>query len=309
MSLAAIGVTPHLGARVLGLAAALAAAAGPPRLTVELEPPQVTVGDRVRATLEVVLPGGEEGEPYFPAWGASWGEAEVLAVAPVERAGTEGGDRIFRQRLELTAFRVGRVPLPPVAVDTPAAARLATPDDLALDVRSVLPPGEAAPQPPEPPRPLPLGEAFWWTAALLAAAGLALAWAGRPVGAAAGTPAPADPLTELGRALATLRGASDAGRVHAELSRALRRYLGRSLSFSAMECTTLEVGRHLARRRDAASFTAPVRDLLVACDRVKFAREPATPGEAGERLAAAQALAEELARRLAAAAAARKEAA
>ncbi len=311
---------------LLALAAVPAAAApapaagtaGLPRLAVSLEPGSLTVGDRVRATLTLTAdPAGLAGEPRFPAWGKAWGDAEVLEVSPVGRRaapagpGGSGGPVEYRQTVVVTAFRPGRISLPPrkVAVPGPRATReLETPAELALTVRSVLPaeaPGRSGkaipePKPPAPPRELPVGRAFWWTLAAMGlaaagAVGLAVARAraggARTAAAARSAPAPAD---ELAASLAEAAREGSPERAHVALSFALRRYLGRALRFPALESTTSEVRRELRGRRAPEAVAARTAEILHACDRVKFAREPSGRPALEARLEAAREVAERL---------------
>jgi len=302
------------------------AAAPGPTVDVEVAPGPHTVGDRIEVVLTVSVPGAADARPRFPAWGETWGEAEVFAAGPPQRveAGGEAPDApqtLWRQSLVLAAFRPGRIELPPREIAVPLAgeadvpprsesvvpqareagrrgtARVSTPDDLALEIASVLPAAEGGegegaeippPRPPAPPRELPLGAAFWWT--LAAGLGLLAALAGlaavrRRKAAAAGTPAPhLPPLAELDRALAAARAAASPAAGLAGVSLALRRFLGRTLGFPAAESTTSEVQRQLLARHLPTGLPRRAVDLLRACDLVKFARQPA-PGGAVDRWA------------------------
>lgn len=290
-------ITPHLA-----LAAVLAGepAVAAPRLQVSLEPDTVTVGDRVDAVLELTVEPAElAGEPRFPAWGERWAGTEILEAGPVERRPSG-----YRQRLTLAAFRTGRVELPPRTVALPGpveTVELSTPGDLALTVESVLPAdagtGELSARPPTPPRSLPLGGAFWWTAGSLAALALGAVALARRRGLQGTGHGAVDPLEELSRRLDTAaRELETMGGTegHAVLSLALRRYLGRRLGFAALESTTTEIRRELRRTAVASEVETRAAELLRACDRVKFAREPVSLATLEARLAAVR----ELARRL-----------
>ncbi len=281
-----------------------------PRLAVTLEPETLTVGDRVRATLSLTAdPSALAGEPRFPAWGETWGTAEVLETTPVERRDAGGGRVEYRQSVVLTAFRPGRVALPPRTVALPGAEAtraLETPADLALSVRSVLPPaaeGKAPPEPrpPAPPRALPLGRAFWWTLAAMGlvacgALGLAVARARAAAGAGAGAGSrrALPPAEELAASLAEAARETSVERAHVALSLALRRYLGRALGFPALESTTSEIRRELRGRRAPEPVAARSVEVLGACDRVKFAREPSAHPALEARLEAAREIADRL---------------
>lgn len=270
------------------------------RLAVALTPRQITIGDRVTAMLTLTLPAGQlDGEPRFPAWGERWGEAEIFSAAAAERVGEREGVVVYRQRVELAAFRTGEVVLPPVAVTVPLigaageAGELATPEDLAFTVSSVLPaaPKDGDPsladepslsrRPEAPPRPLPLGERFWWAAAVGTAACL---WLGfllwrRSPGLTAEPAEALPPLAELEAALARLSRVDSPLEGHVLVSRALRRYLGRQLGFPAPESSTTEIRRTLAARHLPAELAERVTEVLRACDLVKFARRPAASSE------------------------------
>ncbi|HZI63155.1 MAG TPA: hypothetical protein VFE44_00165 [Thermoanaerobaculia bacterium] len=290
----------------LALGAAATPAAAQPTLTVELRPPEVTVGDHVEAVLTLAVPEGElSGEPRFPVWQKTWGEAEIVRADPPARAGASGGAVTFTQRLVLAGFRPGEISLPPVEVAVPSSSgtsAVATAADLALRVRSVLPPGveDPEPKPPAPPRPLPWGRAFWWSLAaglaLCAALGLLL-WrrARRRAAGVAETPR-LEPFAELLARLQEIAqlpaGASEPA--HTRLSLALRRFLGRAFGFHAAESTTTEIQRQLRSRHLPEVAARRAVRLLRECDAVKFARVPAPPGALGERLGAARAVGEEV---------------
>ncbi len=275
-----------------------------PLVEVALSPRQVTVGDRVEAFLTVAVPDGA-GAPRFPTWRKGWGAAEVLEADEPVRVADAGqeGRTLYRQRLVLAAFTPGRVTLPPAAVAVPLAEQTLqalTPDGLALDVASVLPEDDRKlePRPAAALRPLPWGARFWGTAGVMSAALLAAAlllWRrNRPVRLAAAAAAQ-PPLAELLARLDHLEAVGPEAPVaaHTQLSLALRRYLGRSLSFRAPESTTSEIQRLLARRVPSA-LARRVVDLLRACDLVKFARQEAPSERVRERVAAARQMAAEV---------------
>jgi hypothetical protein len=293
---------------LLGLLGLLLAAAGhaTPALRVELPSGEPRVGDPVALTLVLTAPTAElAGEPRFPAWQKTWGDAEIVAVGPIER--TLAGDTAsFRQTVTLAAFATGAVPLPPqfVAVPGPSGTTsVSTGADLQLQVRSVLPAGEEKiePKPPAPPRPLPVGPPFWWSLGiglLLCAAVWVTLWRRQRRRAEAGAVAAPtlDPLPELLAALAALAAVGEATiePAHTRLSLALRRYLGRRLGFAAVESTTSEIARELRGRRAPASALAQTIRLLRDCDGVKFARERAALPTLAARLSSAEAAAREI---------------
>ena len=277
-----------------------------------LSPAEITVGDRVRVEIEVTLPSGERwGPPSIDPRLRQWGGAEVLAAQRPQAL--PGAPTRYRLELLVTAFRPGKVTLPPIPVvvsplrqedpSPPTPLRLATPP-LAFTVRSVLPAeGQPTPQPPTPPQPLPLGAAFWWTSgglalACLAAAGLLL-WRRRDLATAAPASPPLPPLQRFLRDLAALGAEPSVEQVHTGISLALRHLLAALLGFPAAERTTTEIDRELRRGRLEAPTRRRLLDLLRRCDEVKFARRPASREEAAERLAAARQVGEDVGRELA----------
>lgn len=294
MSAALLALVVALGQAGPGPAAPAAPpSVGDVELSVALTPESPTVGDRVTAVLTLTAPAGSlDGDPEFPAWGPTWGTAEIFDAGEPRKLAERQGTVTWRQRLELAAFRPGRSPLPPVSVRVPltgGTAEVATPDDLAVEITSVLPvtpesppgtattPGSAEeppePRPPEPPQRLPLGMAFWATAAALGAAFLALLlflWRRRAAAEAPARPR-LSPLAELEQRLGALAGEPSPETGHVVLSMALRRYLGRRLGFAAAQSTTTEIRRQIVSRHLPDPATRRAVDVLANCDRVKFA--------------------------------------
>lgn len=297
--------TAHPTAWLLTLLLLLAvpALAQLPAVTVALAPTSPTVGDRVEATLTLRVPTANlAADPRFPAWGKTWGEAEVVGGSRPVKLSEQGGTAVWEQRITLAAFKTGSVPLPPVAVAIPyksGTVQAQTPAGLALAVRSVIPASEKdpAPRPPAPPRSLSLGPRFWWTlaalaAACLGAAGLLWLQKRRAAGAPGARPA-LEPLEELAAELDRLRGESSMLALHTGVSFALRRYLGRRLPFPAVESTTSDIQRQLLSRRMPGPLTRQTVELLRACDLVKFARQEVGEAQGRERAEAARRVAGE----------------
>ncbi|PYQ59622.1 MAG: hypothetical protein DMF53_18465 [Acidobacteria bacterium] len=274
-----------------------------PPVTVDLTPTAPTVGDRVQATLTLRVPtAGLAADPRFPAWGKTWGEAEVESSSAPVKISEQGGSAVWEQRITLAAFKTGSVPLPPVAVAIPyqtGTVQAQTPAGLALAVRSVIPPGEKdpVPRPPAPPRSLPLSSRFWWTlaaltAACLGAAGLLWLQSRRRKSAPGAAPA-LPPFEELAAELDRLRSEPSMLALHTALSFALRRYLGRRLPFPAVESTTSDIQRQLLSRRMPGPLVRQTVELLRACDLVKFARQEVGEAQGRERAEAARRVAGE----------------
>ena len=283
--------------------------AQPAPVTVSLAPNDPTVGDHVQATITVRARASDlSGEPRFPVWGKTWGEAEIIESGQPARVKEQDGFALYEQRLVLAAFRTGSVPLPPAEISIPTKAGMAKvgtpPTGLAIAVRSVIPQNEKNPQPkpPESLRPLPLGDRFWWTVAILSAAclgGTWLLWCQRRAAATAVAAPILPPFEELTAELDRLGAEPSMIALHTRLSLALRRYLGRRLPFPAVESTTSEVQRQLLSRRMPGPLVRQTVELLRACDLVKFARQEVAEARARERSEAALRIAREFESQLA----------
>ncbi len=275
---------------------------------------EVTVGDRVEAILTLKVPASRlSGEPRFPVWRDSWGDVEVRDKPAAQKISEQGGTAVYRQRLLIVPWKVGRLTLPPAVVAVPLSDRTVearTPADLALDVVSVLPKvkkGDPQPEPKgaAPMVPLPLGSRFWWTAAGFAAAcavaGALLVLRERRAARLAAAP-PLPPFEALLVEIRLLESRLGAERstlgIHTDLSRALRAYLGRTLAFPASESTTAEIQRQLTARRLPAALPRRTVELLRGCDLVKFARQEVGQARTHERLETARALAGEVERQV-----------
>jgi hypothetical protein len=269
-----------------------------------LEPAVVTIGDRVSVVVEVDVPASATvASPRLDPPPRRWGDAEVAKSAAALPVGGHAGR--FDLRLELAAFRTGRIDLPPLQIvaappaGATGAVRLQTPR-LAFTVRSVLPKAEAkpTPMPPAPPLPLPLGAVFWWLLAglLATAVGLALLLArarhrlARPQIVRPALP----PLEEFLAEVDALATEPSLEAVHTRHSMALRRLVGALLHYPAPERTTSEIDQQLRQSRLATPTRRRLLDLLRRCDEVKFAARPVTRQDAAERLAASRALAGEV---------------
>ncbi|MEE8526277.1 MAG: hypothetical protein V3T72_20260 [Thermoanaerobaculia bacterium] len=293
------------------------------RLKVDLTPKEnITVGDRVRADLELVWMGPEPAEPpRFPTWQDTWGAAEVLEVGEVDAFTDQSQRRIYRQTVTLTSFRVGDVRLPPVTVAVPLADRteeLKTDADLSFEITSVLPAaGEQAeegeadteseadaaaaalePRPAAPLEELGRGTLYLWVAGVLAVlCAIAAARLARRAPVAAGKSAPVPrpaPLAELLERLRALDPSSGSEPVHTGLSLAMRDYLGRILGIHALEGTTSDIQRTLRTTELPPTLSQRTIRLLRDCDQVKFARLEVGETVTDDRVALTQTVAREI---------------
>jgi len=229
--------------------------------------------------------------------------AEVVKAEPPVKVSERNGVAVWEQRLTLAAFKPGQVALTPVQIAIPrktGTVLAATPEGLAIAVRSVIPPNDKNPKPKPAAalRPLPVGERFWWTVAVLSALCLLGAWLlylqsrRRTAETEAARPA-LPPFEELAAELDRLRTEPSMLAVHTRLSFALRRYLGRRVPFPALESTTSEIQRQFLWRNMTGSLSRQMLELLRACDLVKFARQEVGETQTRERTEAALRIATE----------------
>jgi hypothetical protein len=228
-------------------------------------------------------------------WQAEWGDAEVLDVHAPARAGES-----WRQQVVLAFFAPGERVLPVVSVEIAGAEEtrtLALSAPVRITVRSVLPEGgDREPDPPAPPRPMPLGGGFLWLAGSLALCCLAAALTlgrRRPDDASRAGERLIAPLEELTSRLAAIDPGADPVRAWEQATLGLRLFLGRSLGFPALESTTLQIQRFLAPRLTVDLAARAVR-LLRAADQIKFARRPTSAAAADEALAEIAAVARQI---------------
>lgn len=290
----------RLGLCILLLAALPAAAQAPIEVEVGMAPQEITVGDPVSIEISVAPPTGS-GVPVLPDWRSGrWGRAEILEVGDVQQTPAGPGVSRYTQRLVITAFEVGEIELPPVEVELPSRtgeSRVAKSSPRSLRVVSVLPAeagSEAAiePRPPAKLRALPAGTAFWSTLGLLSlAAALLIAWLMRADPEVEVVRPQLDPLDEFDRLVRDLGREPDPVTFHTRLSFALRRFLGRTLGFGAVESTTTQIQQRLRQHALATDTVRHAAQMLRDCDQVKFARILAGRRGAEETLADAGRLA------------------
>jgi hypothetical protein len=270
----------------LALLSGSPAAAQEPARIVEatLTPLSATVGDRLTLRINVVHPPGAtvEGPPV----GADFGTLELVEIADPEVADVDGETRTTLVYV-LAAFEPGRAVLPPLDVEYrgPDAAGTLRTDELGVDVRSVLVPGDDELRPLKPQATIPDDPPPPLVPATLIAAFVALTVLGyvlvRRAVDARPLPAPPPPLPpptpyEAARmALDALQSAGakegDPRPYYATLAATVRRYLSARFDFAAYAMTRRELERGMRRAgidRWPARLTA---NLLEQCDAVQFA--------------------------------------
>jgi len=293
-----------LGFALIAILAALPVAAQTaPEVRVGMEPQQITLGDPVVIELGVTPPAGSQA-PVFPDWSLmTWGQAEILEIGEVLQSPAGPGLNQYTQRLMITAFEVGEIELPPVSIEIPRAtgdSQFAHSDTRVLSVVSVLPEGQPSeadlvPRPPAGLRALPTGNLFWWVVALLAIVGALLtAYLLRMPTEEKVVVPKLDPLDEFDQLVRQLGGEADPIAFHTRLSFALRRFLGRTLGFGAVESTTTQIQTRLRQHQLSGETIRHASQLLRDCDQVKFARILAGRQESGETLGEAGRLAREV---------------
>lgn len=249
----------------------------------QAEPAQVTIGDRLRYTVEVEAPTGTE--VSLPVLAERIGAFEIVDFGPLPtRTAAEGRVRIGYW-YTLTTFDTGRyvLPAPMVRVRVGSETNEVHGNEVTIEVQSVLPKDEGATdirdikplaRPPADWRPLYLGAA---SLAMLVIMALGLWFLfNRPKRPYVVPPPPPHELAL--RALDRLWARRDLqeGRwepYYVELSAIVRRYLEDRFELRAPEMTTEEF---LAAAGTDSRLTAPQRELLAAflrqADLVKFAR-------------------------------------
>lgn len=284
-------------------------------LGVEIAPAEIKVGDIATATLTLVWEGETPSEtPRFPTWQESWGEAEVVAFGAVETLESRGARQIYRQQVQITAFKTGTLELPPPKVVVPLGSRsveAVAKGPARLLIGSVLP-GEKSEESAELKEKGPAGlmptTAPWvhfavTSGLLLVALVLVLHRLARRLAAQGEAPAAArDALAELPpheEFLRRLQAIDPAlgERAFTALSFALRQFLGRMLGVKALESTTTEIQR-LLRSLLPLGLAQETVALLRECDRVKFARLEVDTATTSQRLEQGRHLARQVFERL-----------
>ncbi len=285
------------------------------RLSVPPEP--VTVGDPVKLSLRVTHPPGAVFDLPDVEQLAPGGSPSALVVEAVEPVLPAAGGRADAGAtawiLHVRPFDTGDLALGPLPLTyRPAGAAPGDPrltvatEPAVLRVRSVLQSSEEDPADIKGPWSLPasLWPLLLWGIGLAAAAAAVYLWrrlARRRAARAEAPPAPAAPratpyeeaLRELERLLAS--GLVAAGRLkefHVALAEIVKKLLGATHGFEALDRTTEEVLRALPPVGAEEQVIAMSARFLPACDLVKFARHRPDRVEIEATVALARALIE-----------------
>jgi hypothetical protein len=269
---------------------------------------EVTVGETFTLELEAEGPAGTT--YVFPPEAVSDNAELVTAPQPSPSPGEAQTSRPGAHRYEARVFGLGEVALPAVSVryrlpdGTEGEAQAAA---VTVKVGSLLPkdPQEHGLLDIRGPVGVGIAPVFWGALGLglLALAGLVyVAWrrAHRAAPEIAAAPVPDRPpavearaaMDALARAGHFARG--DGRGYYIALATIAKRYLERRLGAPIMEMTTAEMLAHLRDSPAGSELVAPMRDLALAADQVKFAKGEALREEGERHLAAARGLVDRL---------------
>jgi hypothetical protein len=273
-------------------------------VTVEVNPLEATVGDRLQGKVTIDLPAGAEVQ--LPDLDALLGPFTLLSGSWQEPVVAEGR-KSWHWTGELTAFRTGSLELPSITVrySDESGSFSVESDPVRVTVRSLLEEAaegeEAEIADLKPPVSMPAEYGPLWTAllilALILAAAALLWWLHRRYAhKLAAAAVPEDPFHRMPphlwiyKALQELleRRLEEQGMIdvfYAELSRILKLYLSGRYRIDLMEKTTAETHGLLRQAGAPDRAIQEIRELLGRCDAVKFARnrpEPTSRKEAVE---------------------------
>lgn len=284
-----------LGASLLAVTAAHAAE--PVSVDTSVDRTEAAVGDPIRYAITVKHPPGVE--VAFPEIG------DTVVGLHVERRGTEPDRRdhglvVTKRWYELSTMSVGTYTIPASVMtyhEPNRQAREVSGAAVTVTVKSVLPAQWESEDIRDIKPPIPIRGRWWWLGlGLLAAvgAGLAIWWSRRRDRRTGVTgPPPRLPHEVALEALEVLRSERlpAQGRYeeyYVRLSDVVRRYVEQRFTLRAPEMTTeefLQVASHHESLTQAQRQL--LRDFLMHCDLVKFARYQPSEQEAGEMFTAA----------------------
>lgn len=265
----------------------------------KMEPQQgITVGDPLLWTLQVTTPKGRQVQ--FPALGSEQGDFQILEQRTIPEAEAAGGRMRHTLFARVTLFRTGKFewPAQKVTIIDPSgkSVELATPVE-PVEVRSVLPKEEKAPELKDLKGQAVLEESYLWLwLTLLGTALLALLlwwlmrrWKNKKSVTAEKTIPLLPPWEEAREALEALLTGSLTQRdrlFYFRLSEIVRRMIGRQYRISTLERTTRELIDDLGRVPHEPVSVEELDAFLSWCDLIKFARHEPPAEEQGQLLSA-----------------------
>jgi len=269
------------------------------QLESKMEPRQgITVGDPLLWTLQVTTPKGRRVQ--FPALGSEQGDFQILEQRTMPEEEAAGGRTHHTLSARVTLFRTGKFewPAQKVTVIDPSgkSVELTTPVEQ-VEVRSVLPKEEKAPELKDLKGQAVLEESYLWLwLTLLGTALLALLlwwlmrrWKSKKTITAKKTIPLLPPWEEAREALEALLTGSLTQRdrlFYFRLSDIVRRMIGRQYHILTLERTTRELIDDLDRVPHEPVSVEKLDAFLSWCDLIKFARHEPPAEEQGQLLSA-----------------------
>jgi hypothetical protein len=253
-------------------------------LKVSADKSTITIGDVVRVKLEVRRP--ESNKIAFPSFGPRHGDWVVRNSAHLPPGKAEPGWVSEALQLELTIYKVGEFEIPPLGVEeisSAGARRLLTSEPIKIKVQSVLGKDDGEledikAQADIPPDYKPLLTFLTALGALAIIIYMAFQHYKKRKRPRPLTPKDTRPLEEIAReAIRVLltKGLIQNGllkQFYLELSEIIKRYLGSKLGIVSLERTTEEFTYDLRKVAVPWEHHLLVREFLMDCDLVKFAK-------------------------------------
>lgn len=274
------------------LMAAMPATEKPPRLRLSVDKKELTIGELLLLKLEVTHSASEKlTAPFSKKSLGEWAVRDIKGQV-VQQIEDERVSELWECHLSI--YRTGEVTIPSIEVELVDAAgkrRVLATDPIAVTITSVLTPNEEELKEIKPQALIvPDYKPFLLLMAALAAAALLLAklvsalrkrGRRKPKEAVA----PASPPDQIAReAIERLlsRKLIEQGRIkqfYLEISEIIKRYLGATLNILSLERTTEEFVRDILQSPVSRQHCQEVREFLLDCDSVKFAKYIPSPEE------------------------------
>jgi hypothetical protein len=277
----------------------------PLRVDLRVERVKISTAERLSVVLEATAP--ESLEVELPARGDQLGEFSVADFRTAQPRLLDQGQVLYERSYVLEPFLAGEYKIPPLAVryrekEVGAEPREILTEEIAIEVASVLPPGEEQPEIKQIAEPVEMPAPWWpWVAggAALAALLAGLWWRRRRKQLERDAVPPPGPheiaYAELEKLLASgLLEKGEAKLFYLRLSNVLRRYIEGRFGLNAPEQTTEEF---LDGLRHGTPFRLEhmelLRSFLQHCDLVKFAELQPTREQAESTIALCRRVVEE----------------